>query len=184
MQNSLHVQRFFVRAKAFCTYKNCWYYVQKLFFVRTAGNCLYVQLCFSYLKYFLDARPSCAPNIHRPLGVWCVRVYVSLPLPLPTSGRKPVQTHRSLHYTLRVAALHPQFFQIFLPKLFFDVERWNVGDRLKRVFPKFEAERSHPRGGNGRSKSSKFLASSKKIARKRKNRGERTTNERTYRQQL
>ena len=31
-------------------------------------------------------------------------------------------------------------------------EKWNVGDRLKRVFPKFEAERSHPRGVNGRSK--------------------------------
>ena len=39
--------------------------------------------------------------------------------------------------------------------LFFDVfaiEKGNVGDRLKRVFTKFEAERSHPRGVNGRSK--------------------------------
>ena len=35
---------------------------------------------------------------------------------------------------------------------FFAVERWNVGDRLKRMFPKFEAERSHPRGVNGCSK--------------------------------
>ena len=26
----------------------------------------------------------------------------------------------------------------------FDFEKWNVGDRLKGVFPKFEAERSHP----------------------------------------
>ena len=34
----------------------------------------------------------------------------------------------------------------------FDIEKWNVGDHLKRVFPKFEAERSHPRGVNGRSK--------------------------------
>ena len=34
----------------------------------------------------------------------------------------------------------------------FCVEKWNVGDHLKRVFPKFEAERSHPRGVNGRSK--------------------------------
>ena len=31
-------------------------------------------------------------------------------------------------------------------KFHFDVEGRNVGDRLKRVFPKFEAERSHPRG--------------------------------------
>ena len=30
-------------------------------------------------------------------------------------------------------------------KNFFDVEKWNVGDHLKRVFPKFEAERSHLR---------------------------------------
>ena len=35
---------------------------------------------------------------------------------------------------------------------FFDVEKWNVGDNLKHVFPKFEAERSHPRGVHGRSK--------------------------------
>ena len=31
----------------------------------------------------------------------------------------------------------------------FDVEKWNVGNRLKRVFPKFRADRSHPRGVNG-----------------------------------
>ena len=35
---------------------------------------------------------------------------------------------------------------------FFDVEKWNVGNRLKRVFPKFRADRSHPRGVNGRLK--------------------------------
>ena len=35
---------------------------------------------------------------------------------------------------------------------FFAVEKWNVGDHLKRISPKFEAERSHPRGVNGRSK--------------------------------
>ena len=40
----------------------------------------------------------------------------------------------------------------FADFFFFDVEKWNVGDHLKRVFPKFEAERSHPRGINGRSK--------------------------------
>ena len=30
-------------------------------------------------------------DIHRPLGVRCVRVYVSPPLPLPSSSRNPVQ---------------------------------------------------------------------------------------------
>ena len=34
----------------------------------------------------------------------------------------------------------------------FGVEKWNVGDRLKLVFPKFQAEWSHPRGVNSRSK--------------------------------
>ena len=38
------------------------------------------------------------------------------------------------------------------PKSFLGVEKWNVGDRLKRVLAKFEADRSHPRGVNGRSK--------------------------------
>ena len=37
-------------------------------------------------------------------------------------------------------------------KVLFDVEKSNVGNHLKRVFPKFEAERSHPRGVNSRSK--------------------------------
>ena len=32
------------------------------------------------------------------------------------------------------------------------VEQSNVGNRLKRVLAKFRADRSHPRGGNGRSK--------------------------------
>ena len=34
----------------------------------------------------------------------------------------------------------------------------NIRGRLKRVFPKFEAERSHPRGVNGLSKIRFFLA--------------------------
>ena len=44
---------------------------------------------------------------------------------------------------------------IFVEKFclfFFDVEKRNVGDHLKRISPKFEAERSHPQGVNGRSK--------------------------------
>ena len=45
-----------------------------------------------------------------------------------------------------------KFYRKCSPIFFFDVEKWNVGNRLKRVFPKFEAERSHPRGVNGRSK--------------------------------
>ena len=37
----------------------------------------------------------------------------------------------------------------------FKVERWNVGDRLKRVLAKFQANRSYPQGVNGRSKIAK-----------------------------
>ena len=44
------------------------------------------------------------------------------------------------------------FIKKFCQKNVFGVQKWNVGNRLKRVFPKFEAERSHPRGVNGRSK--------------------------------
>ena len=45
---------------------------------------------------------------------------------------------------------------IFLKKIakFFggDVEKSNAGNRLKRIFPKFPADRSHVRGVNGHSK--------------------------------
>ena len=44
------------------------------------------------------------------------------------------------------------FIKTFRQKNFFGVEKWNVGNRLKRIFPKFEAERSHIRGVNGHSK--------------------------------
>ena len=50
------------------------------------------------------------------------------------------------------------FYRKFSPNFVFDVEKWNVGNRLKRVFPKFEAERSHPQGVNGRSKFYKISA--------------------------
>ena len=50
------------------------------------------------------------------------------------------------------------FIKKFCQKNVFGVEKWNVGNRLKRVFPKFEAERSHPRGVNGRSKFYKISA--------------------------
>ena len=36
------------------------------------------------------------------------------------------------------------------------VEKLNVGNRLKRVVAKLRADRSHPRGVNGRSKFSRF----------------------------
>ena len=52
-------------------------------------------------------------------------------------------------------------FKVFQKLFFFDilaVEKLNVGDRLKRVSPKFEAERSHPQGVNGRSKFYKMSA--------------------------
>ena len=40
---------------------------------------------------------------------------------------------------------------------FFGVEKSNVGNRLKRVFPNFQAERSEVRGVNDRSKFSKKI---------------------------
>ena len=46
----------------------------------------------------------------------------------------------------------PKFFEKVLSKKYFDVEKWIVRNRLKRVLAKFEADRSHPRGVNGRSK--------------------------------
>ena len=42
--------------------------------------------------------------------------------------------------------------KIVVAKNVLGVEKWNVGDHLKRVFPKFEADRSNPGGVNGRSK--------------------------------
>ena len=44
-----------------------------------------------------------------------------------------------------------------ITKTFFGVEKSNVGNRLKRVFPNFQAERSLVRGVNGRSKFSKKI---------------------------
>ena len=35
--------------------------------------------------------------------------------------------------------------------------KWNVGSRVKRIFPKFHADRSHVRGVNGHSKFDFFL---------------------------
>ena len=48
-------------------------------------------------------------------------------------------------------------FSLKTANCFFGVEKWNVGDHLKLVFPNFEAERSHPRGVNGRSKFYNFF---------------------------
>ena len=45
---------------------------------------------------------------------------------------------------------------LLLKKIFpqkkFGVEKWKLANRLKRVFPKFRADRSHVRGVNGRVK--------------------------------
>ena len=46
----------------------------------------------------------------------------------------------------------PTFLQKKYPPKNLDVEKWNVGNYLKRVFPKFHADRSEVRGVNGRSK--------------------------------
>ena len=40
----------------------------------------------------------------------------------------------------------------FAKRILGGVEKWNVGDRLKRVLAKFEANRSYVWGVNGRSK--------------------------------
>ena len=48
--------------------------------------------------------------------------------------------------------------------LFFGVEKWNVGDHLKRVFPKFEAKRSHPRRVNRHSNFFAFSASKNEMS--------------------
>ena len=45
--------------------------------------------------------------------------------------------------------------------VFLGVEKLNAGNRLKRVFPKFHAERSHLWGANGRSKFAIFFLASK-----------------------
>ena len=45
----------------------------------------------------------------------------------------------------------------FIKNLLLAVEKSNVGNRLKRVLAKFRANRSHPRGLNGRSKFRKIL---------------------------
>ena len=42
--------------------------------------------------------------------------------------------------------------KMFVDLFFFGVEKSKIANRLKRVFPKFEADRSHVRGVNGRSK--------------------------------
>ena len=42
--------------------------------------------------------------------------------------------------------------EIFCRIFFFGVEKSKVANRLKRVLPKFRADRSHVRGVNGRSK--------------------------------
>ena len=44
------------------------------------------------------------------------------------------------------------FFQKCLPKKIIGVEKQNAGNCLKRVLPKFRADRSHPREVNGSSK--------------------------------
>ena len=48
--------------------------------------------------------------------------------------------------------------QNFFKKVF-GVKKLKVANRLKRVFPKFRADPSHPRGVNGRLKFSRFFAS-------------------------
>ena len=54
--------------------------------------------------------------------------------------------------------LHADFLlRKFHPKFVVGVEKSNVGNRLKRVLAKFEANQSYPRGVNGRSKFEVFF---------------------------
>ena len=46
----------------------------------------------------------------------------------------------------------PKIFEKKLSQKNFSVEKWNIANHLKRVLPKFRADRSHVRGVNGRSK--------------------------------
>ena len=45
-----------------------------------------------------------------------------------------------------------KFLKKSFPNFFFGVEKWKVANRLKRVLPKFRADRSYVRGVNVRSK--------------------------------
>ena len=76
---------------------------------------------------------------------------------------KPAQLLQNGHFAeTRFGVLTKNFSgKNFCRKNFFGVEKSNVGDHLKRVFPKFEADRSHPRGVNGRSKFRKKKVASK-----------------------
>ena len=61
----------------------------------------------------------------------------------------------NLHSSSKTGTLLKSFsegWRIFFYKKIWAVETWNIRDPLKRVFPKFEAEWSHPRWVNGRSK--------------------------------
>ena len=60
---------------------------------------------------------------------------------LAVAPQKPKQNNEKLIFRSK-----------FSSKKNFDVEKWNVGVRLKRVFPKFRADRSHVWGVDGRSK--------------------------------
>ena len=65
---------------------------------------------------------------------------------------KKSQLFQNEEIMLKILPRTPKIFEKILSKKISDVEKWNVGNRLKRVLAKFEADRSHPRGVNGRSK--------------------------------
>ena len=69
-----------------------------------------------------------------------------------TSKHSQVLQNRHFAEIFFGGVLEHVFRQNILPKTTFGVEKANVGDHLKRVFPKFEAEWSHPRVVNDRSK--------------------------------
>ena len=65
---------------------------------------------------------------------------------LPSSSKTPVSWKQKLTC---------KDFSNFLANFCSGVEKWNVPNHPKRVFPKFHADRSHPRGVNGHVKISK-----------------------------
>ena len=74
-----------------------------------------------------------------------------------SNGRLPPEDSSDRPQTLgKHVSGDPQHLIFRCQKMFFDIEKRNVVNRLKRVFPKFEPDRSHPRGVNGRLKFSRF----------------------------
>ena len=95
------------------------------------------------------------------------------PLPLEHGSDRPQTWGKRISDDLQLSIFrrHKKVFvenfrfrkHVFRQKFVFGVEKSKVANRLKRVFPKFEADRSHVRGVNGRPK---FVAASAGFAKR------------------